>query len=213
MTKKASGNNPVWNEEFEFPMEFWQGQNIAIDVFDADKFSEDEHLGNVSIDVEQIKESQLQNVWYDLGNCGKLRIRSSWIAVKEDSKLEGEESKSMVLSLFVGKILNRKKEKLIVKVEIETEKEKVETKAVQQNDDGEIVFNEGFLLMLKKREKKFLIKLIDTEANLKIGQEFVNIRNSTDEKIHEYKISKVTTSFSFKWINFIFTRTCLKCML
>ena len=176
-------------------MEFWQGQDITIDVFDADKFSDDEHLGNVSIGVEQIRESQLQNVWYDLGNCGKLRVKSSWIAVKEDSKQEGEESKSMVLSLFVGKILNRKKEKLIVRVEIETEKEKVETKSAQQNDAGEIVFNEGFLLMLKKREKKFLIKLFDAEANVKIGQEYVSIRSNSDENIHEYKISKVTMRF------------------
>ena len=174
-------------------MEFWQDQHICVDVFDSDKFSDDEHLGHVSIDVEKIRESQMQNVWYDVGNCGKLKVRSSWIPVKEISKKEGEESKSMVLSLFVGKIVNRKKEKLIVRVEIETEKEKVETKSVQQNDSGEIVFNEGFLLMLNKREKKFLIKLFDAEANVKIGQEYVSIRSNTDEKIQEYKISKVKT--------------------
>ena len=194
-TKKTSGNNPVWNEEFDFPIEYCQSQMINIDVFDSDKLSEDENLGSVSIDVEHIKENHVLNEWYDLGNCGKLRIKIIWtpIIVEEEGKENLEVGKSMILSLFMGKLFNRKykEEKLVVKLEIESEKDKVVSKCVEQDDDGFVVFNEGFMLMMKKREKKFLIKIFDVQNNTKIGQEYVTINNCPDDKVQGYKIDKV----------------------
>ena len=48
-TKRASGSNPVWNEDFEFPLDYCQGQSLTVDVFDSDKLSEDELLGSLDI--------------------------------------------------------------------------------------------------------------------------------------------------------------------
>ena len=75
-TKRNTGSNPVWNEDFEFPIDFVEEQTLSVSIYDSDKLSEDEYLGTVQLQLDLIKEAQFQDVWFDLvESSGKIKIR------------------------------------------------------------------------------------------------------------------------------------------
>ena len=173
-TKRNTGSNPVWNEDFQFPIDFVEGQIVTVSIYDSDKLSEDEYLGTVELQMETIKEAQFQDVWFDLENSGKIKIRTCWYDVTE----ENEYRAARIISGFIGSLKTdgRLTEEISgLQISVETEDNTFSSKVVQPSGNGRITFNEGFMLMIKSNEKKFCIKILDSENGTKLGQRYFSL--------------------------------------
>ena len=189
-TKRNSGSNPVWNEDFEFPIDFVEDQIMTVSIYDSDKLSEDEYLGTVELELETIKESQFQDVWFDLENSGKIKLRTCWYDVSR----EDEDRAPRILSGFVGSLKSdgRLPEDPGLQITLETEDNTFSSRVVASGGEGRIVFNEGFMLMIKTNEKKCCLKILSSENGAKLGQRYLNfweIRKPT--KCWEIETEKV----------------------
>ena len=196
-TKRSSGCNPAWNEEFEFPIDYAEGQSIRVDIFDSDKLSDDEHLGSVELNVDNIRSSVFQDGWFDLDNTSKIRMRTSWLPVGEQVNTSNKMSK--ILSIFVGKIKNKScdnNEKLSLRVDIETDKDRKSSKVVEENEEGEFIFSEGFMLIMRQSEQQFCLKIMDAQDNSKICQKFFSMIEDTMGQVllEELKTEQVIKS-------------------
>lgn len=69
--------NPVWNEYFEFVVDQADGQKLRIELFDYDKMSNDEELGRLAIDIDNIKKKRNLDDWFPLDACkhGDIHIK------------------------------------------------------------------------------------------------------------------------------------------
>ena len=199
-TKRASGSNPVWNEDFEFPLDYCQGQSLTVDVFDSDKLSEDELLGSLDIDLDNIQSETSKELWYDFDKVGKMKIQKTWFPV---STIEGDNNViklSKVLSVFVGKIvfekLNSEEEKQNVSISIDTEKDKKTSKIVQVNIAGEAVINEGFMMMMRNKEQKIIIKIVENTEE--VCQKTISIPKFEEGVVHLVSVNSEKVTFPFK---------------
>ena len=178
-TKKGSGSHPSWNEAFEFPIAIAERQTVGIDIYDSDSLSEDEFLGHVMVDVENAQKAKFQDLWIELNNSGKIHIKTTWYETGE--KLDSNTESSQVLSVFVGNALIRSNKCLankVIKVQIEAENNSISSKTIAKEEEGEkFAVNEGFMTMLGKNAKEFVIKVIDTEDDAKMGEITFNIKD------------------------------------
>ena len=148
---------------------------MTVSIYDSDKLSEDEYLGTVELELETVRESQFQDVWFDLlENSGKIKLRTCWYDVSR----EDEGRAPRIISGFVGSMktdVGRLPEDLGIQITVETEDNSFSSKVVR-SENGRIVFNEGFMLMIKIKEKKCCVKIIDSENGAKLGQRYLNHR-------------------------------------
>ena len=75
----SSDVNPEWGYECLFPIEEPSGHKLVLKVYDYDAGSEDDFMGEVSLEVEGLMEDQEQ--WVTLQNVkhGDILIRSRWL--------------------------------------------------------------------------------------------------------------------------------------
>ena len=75
----SSDVNPEWGYECLFPIEEPSGHKLVLKVYDYDAGSEDDFMGEVSLEVESLMEDQEQ--WVTLQNVkhGDILIRSRWL--------------------------------------------------------------------------------------------------------------------------------------
>ena len=75
----SSDVNPEWGYECLFPIEEPSGHKLVLKVYDYDAGSEDDFMGEVSLEVETLMEEQEQ--WVTLKNVkhGEVLIRSRWL--------------------------------------------------------------------------------------------------------------------------------------
>ena len=164
-----------------------------MDVFDSDKLSEDEHLGSLDLDLDLIQSSSSKEVWYDLDKVGKIKIQTTWLPVSTkvgDTNTNTMKS-SKVLNIFIGKIFSEKlkteEEKQYISISIETEKDKKISKIVQVNSKGYGIINEGFMIMMRNKEQKINIKLINN--NEELCQKYILISEFDEEVAHSLSIN------------------------
>ncbi|XP_014852211.1 PREDICTED: extended synaptotagmin-2-like isoform X2 [Poecilia mexicana] len=74
--------NPRWNEVHEFLMYDNTAKLMEIELFDEDP-DEDDKLGNVMIDLAELKKEQRVEEWFDLedGGRGKLHLKMEWLCL------------------------------------------------------------------------------------------------------------------------------------
>ena len=180
-TKKGSGSNPTWNETFEFPIAIPERQTVEIAIYDSDSLSEDEFLGQVLIDVEAAQKGKIQDFWMDLENNGRFHIKTTWCELSDkigpNTLLYG----SKVLSLFIGNVSvssNKSLESKQLQVKVEIGNETLTSKTVGNvEESNEFMINEGFLTMMDGNTKEFVIKVINTEEDGKLGQLSFSIKD------------------------------------
>lgn len=84
---------PQWQEEFKIPVCSWEPPNdmLTVDVCDKDHFSQDETLGDYSMNVCDYRDGQRHDIWLSLRHVkmGRLRIA---ITVVEGSEKVTEQS-------------------------------------------------------------------------------------------------------------------------
>ena len=75
----SSDVNPEWGYECLFPIEEPSGHKLVLKIYDYDAGSEDDFMGEVSLEVEGLMEDQEQ--WVTLQNVkhGDILIRSRWL--------------------------------------------------------------------------------------------------------------------------------------
>lgn len=73
--------NPVWNESFEFVVDYADGQKLRIECFDKDLVSKDDELGWLVVDLSSVKKKGKIDRWFPLEGCkhGDIRIQVSCI--------------------------------------------------------------------------------------------------------------------------------------
>ncbi|OIT34669.1 PREDICTED: C2 domain-containing protein At1g53590-like [Nicotiana attenuata] len=84
---------PQWQEEFKIPVCSWESPNnmLNVEVRDEDHFSQDDTLGDYSINVCDYRDGQRHDIWLSLQNVKMGRLRLA-ITVLEGSKKGTEKS-------------------------------------------------------------------------------------------------------------------------
>ncbi|XP_008432961.1 extended synaptotagmin-2-A isoform X1 [Poecilia reticulata] len=74
--------NPRWNEVHEFLMYDNTAKTMEIVLFDEDQ-NDDDKLGNVMIDLTELKKGQIVEEWFDLEDVpkGKLHLKMEWFCL------------------------------------------------------------------------------------------------------------------------------------
>ena len=123
-------------------------------------------------------------------------MRTAWIPVGEQVNSSSKLSK--ILSIFVGKIKNKScnnNGKLSLRVDIETDKERKSSKVVKENEEGEFIFSEGFMLIMGRSEQQFCLKVMDAKNNSRICQKFFSMREkNVGQSFDELKTGEVFKS-------------------
>ena len=198
ITKRSTGSHPVWNEDFWFPLEYFKEQVVQINIFDSDKFSEDDNLGSVRIDLEKVKNNIYQDEWYDLENMGKLKVKTSWLDITTETNQLTSENTIKVLSVFLGVIYEKGfkiEEKLTLKIEAEAGNDIRSSKSLEQNDIGETILNESFMLVTRGKEDSLTLKLTDSEENYELGKKIIKL--SSENLISNNRLDIVTKEVKF----------------
>ena len=173
---------------------------MTVDVFDSDKLSDDEHLGSLDLDLAEIQSSASREVWYDLDKVGKIKIQTTWFPVSTKVGDTNTMKSSRVLNIFIGKIFTEKlkidEEKQYLSISIETEKDKKISKAVQVNNRDFGIINEGFMIMMRNKEQKMNIKLINN--NEELCQKYISISEFDEEVVHSLSINSVKVDINIK---------------
>ena len=67
--------NPEWNIQCEVEVPDGHDRNISIDIYDADKFGKDTHLGSMNLDIAKVMNlGQLEQDWHPLEGVGQGQI-------------------------------------------------------------------------------------------------------------------------------------------
>ncbi|KAJ8527758.1 hypothetical protein K7X08_015209 [Anisodus acutangulus] len=80
---------PQWQEEFKIPVCSWESPNnmLNIDVRDKDHFSQDDTLGDHSINVCDYRDGQRHDLWLSLQNVKVGRLRLAVTVVEGSEKV------------------------------------------------------------------------------------------------------------------------------
>ncbi|KAF3615288.1 C2 domain-containing protein [Capsicum annuum] len=84
---------PQWQEEFKIPICSWESPNnmLNVDVRDKDHFSQDDSLGDHSMNICDYRDGQRHDIWLSLRNVKMGRLRLA-ITVVEGSEKGPEQS-------------------------------------------------------------------------------------------------------------------------
>ena len=96
--------------------------------------------------------------------------------------------------MFLYQILLLQKQN--VSISIDTEKDKKTSKIVQVNIAGEAVINEGFMMMMRNKEQKIIIKIV--ENNEEVCQKTISIPKFEEGVVHLVSVNSVKVTFPFK---------------
>lgn len=67
--------NPEWNIQCEVEVPDGHDRNISIDIYDADKFGKDTHLGSMNLDIAKVMNlGQMEQDWHPLEGVGQGQI-------------------------------------------------------------------------------------------------------------------------------------------
>ncbi|XP_038149487.1 extended synaptotagmin-2 isoform X2 [Cyprinodon tularosa] len=74
--------NPKWDEVFEFLVYENSPKSLEIELFDEDP-DEDDRLGGVMIDIDEVKKLQMVEEWFSLEDVarGKLHLKLEWLSL------------------------------------------------------------------------------------------------------------------------------------
>jgi len=91
--------NPLWNYEAHFPMEQPEGLSLQLEVFDFDAGSEDDFLGQTSLEISSVVENGPFEDWVTLEDTkhGSVHLVGIWRAIREKPSDQG----AAVVSFFV----------------------------------------------------------------------------------------------------------------
>ncbi|MCD7458812.1 hypothetical protein HAX54_039278 [Datura stramonium] len=84
---------PQWQEEFKIPVCSWEPPNnmLNVDILDKDHFSQDDSLGDYSMNICNYRDGQRHDIWLSLRNAKMGRLRLA-ITVVESSEKDTEQS-------------------------------------------------------------------------------------------------------------------------
>ena len=66
--------------------------------------------------------------------------------------------------------------------------------AEEENDEGELVYNEGFMLIMGQSEQQFCVKIINAEDNTMICQKLFSLTVESEQVLKEINSAKVMKS-------------------
>ena len=171
--------NPTWDYSTSFVMEDPSGQNIDIEVYDFDKGSEDDSLGNAAISLsnvteQNIKEKKTYDKWVALSEVksGEVHVCCSWNAAIPASEDVQDLENFYILSVLIDRChalvggkasnpsLNPK-----CKVRLEGGNSTERFKTLPKSNTENPVFEEGFLLTSNEPNKeKLVVEVIDVKG-------------------------------------------------
>ena len=106
-------------------------------MLDADKLSEDEQLGAVTLALAEVQEGGAQEAWHDLDRAGaRLRLRTRWLAARPAPGQQGGGG-ARVVSVFVGRLQllqHTAGDTRELCLEVATERDTKSSKSVQENN-------------------------------------------------------------------------------
>jgi hypothetical protein len=96
-----NNSNPVWNYKFKFDIETEKGEDIFVEIFDADKLSKDELIGQAHISLKEIvSQAKISKKWTVLQKpckSGKLLYSAEFIPEHEQKQKHPlDESNSLI---------------------------------------------------------------------------------------------------------------------
>ena len=108
-------------------------------MLDADKLSEDEQLGAVTLALAEVEEGGAQEAWHDLDRAGaRLRLRTRWLAARP-APAPGQQGGggARVVSVYVGRLQllqHTAGDTRELCLEVATERDTKSSKSVQENN-------------------------------------------------------------------------------
>ncbi|TQD90263.1 hypothetical protein C1H46_024180 [Malus baccata] len=80
--------SPKWHEEFKIPILTWDAPNVlAIEVCDKDRFVDDA-LGDCSININDLRDSQRHDMWVPLQNIKTGRLHLAVTVIEDNVKVQ-----------------------------------------------------------------------------------------------------------------------------
>ena len=166
--------NPVWNFSCYFPVEYVEGTDITIELWDSDLLTSDDNLGKIVEKVSRIKSEGSIHAWYNCqGRQGRILVGFQWISLqttkptpakkvfsisKETSNFKVD-TNAAVLCLTLGKLTFKKSKghaKVILRVDDGGDGEKAEERKAEGSINAEtrtVDIDEGYIFRITSLEK------------------------------------------------------------
>ena len=117
-------------------------------MLDADKLSEDDQLGAVTLALGEVREGGAQEAWHELDRAGaRLRLRTRWLAARPaPAPAPGQQggSGARVVSVFVERLQllqHTAGDTRELGLEVATERDRQSSKSVLENNKAELKTN------------------------------------------------------------------------
>lgn len=180
-TSKKDGKSPRWDEVFMYPMDLPDEQELKIELFDSDKLSEDDFLGETLMEVGEVAEKKGGKDWYKLGGVetGWIHLETAWLVTTADAQESiSTMGASGMVSIFVGNInLNLKRLPTLIKLEISINGETKESKDIMEieKERGKFAVNEGYVFVIEKIQEELEAKIINVDEDEDLGTVIFNV--------------------------------------
>ena len=115
-------------------------------MLDADKLSEDDQLGAVTLALGEVQEGGAQEAWHELDRAGaRLKLRTRWLAARP-APAPGQQGGggARVVSVFVGRLQllqHTAGDTRELCLEVATERDTQSSKSILENNKAELKTN------------------------------------------------------------------------
>ncbi|XP_042733804.1 extended synaptotagmin-3 [Lagopus leucura] len=94
--------NPIWNETFEFVVHEVLGQDLEVDLYDADP-DKDDFMGSLLISLLDIKNDKTVDEWFPLSRTtsGHLHLKLEWLSLVNDQEKLYEDKKGLSTAILI----------------------------------------------------------------------------------------------------------------
>ena len=177
--------SPEWNFKCHFPIEYYQGQQVNVEVYDRGQI-DDNLLGRASEKLESIFDGKTLENWYNLqAHQGRIKIRYELVnLMKIDNNSIPEKSKGGVLSLFLGTLESKYECRPTCHIDLEQDGQTETHVSLQAfSSTKSYSFDEGKLFIVKdvtSKSSKITIKIWDEKSGKWIGEKYFRLRRLID---------------------------------
>lgn len=208
-TTIGSGRNPAWNELLEFPIEVPESEELQIVLYDRDKFSDDDFLGQARINVSVIVKEHILDTWITLDgvDSGQLHIKLYWLPTSKNEMdykaSKGSKHSRAIVMFYLDSCMLRPiyaaNQPIKLKISVGAE-EKESSTAI----GTKFVFQQGFTFFVNEVDGEILhIKVVDAEDDDNV---LVLYNFSVSQLQLEEQLGRKTQTYDFPdgngWIKF-----------
>jgi len=182
--------NPVWNYEAHFPVEQHHGLSLQLEVFDFDAGSDDDFLGQTSLEISTVVENGPLKEWVKLEETkhGSVHLAAIWRPTREKPTDQG----ASVISLYVdscrqlqlgkqGSPYARCEVKLGTAESLRSSKKPLPSEGLSMFTSkprlgGHPVFEEGYNFVCRNLQTNALsIQVVDHKSGAMLGQANIKV--------------------------------------